>query len=618
MLAVSTDPAHSLGDAFRSRLSEEPFTIQTRRGTLLAAELAADSALGRWRRENRSALREIAARGTYLDEEDVERFLDLALPGADELIAWLELDRLARQAACDEVVVDAAPTAHTLRLLASPKALRGFAEVLDRLLERHRLMAERFGGARRPDASAALIADLDSKGREIEERLRDPQQTSLRWVMLPEALALAETLETLTALDEAGLSVSEVIVNRILPPGDDACPLCRERRRAEAEVIGEIRKALAERELRFVPQVEGEPRGRVALRKVGRWLEASPARPSLPQPPLSRPLPPTLTGREGALGTVSSFRSPGDLSWIDDLAPPGLRLLFFGGKGGVGKTTCAAAFALALAERRTSARILLLSTDPAHSIADALEVPLGEETRSVPGAPPGLRARELDARRAFAAWRERHGETVGEAVAAFTAEGSGAAELVDLSPPGLDELIALAALLDAAVEGEEACDLVIVDTAPTGHALRLLEMPDLALAWDHYLLSLLLKYREAVGLGDFAAELVELSRSLKRLQALLRDAGRARFLVVTRAAELPRRETARLLRALRKLRLAVPAVIVNAVAPAGCSRCGGAPGERQGLCPEGCVIMNAPAVFPPPCGVGRLAEWVRTWETTTA
>ena len=112
---------------------------------------------------------------------------------------------------------------------------------------------------------------------------------------------------------------------------------------------------------------------------------------------------------------------------------------------------------------------------------------------------------------------------------------------------------------------EPAYDLVIVDTAPTGHALRLLEMPELALAWDHYLLSLLLKYREAVGLGDLAAGLVALSRNLKRFQELLRDPARCRFVAVTRAGELPRRETARLLRSLQRLGIAVPAVVFNAL-----------------------------------------------------
>jgi arsenite-transporting ATPase len=284
--------------------------------------------------------------------------------------------------------------------------------------------------------------------------------------------------------------------------------------------------------------------------------------------------------------------------------------------------------ALALAGRRPEDRVLLLSTDPAHSVADVLETPLGDDERAIPGAPPGLRARELDAGRAFADWRDRHREKVGEAAGAFTADGGGVQELLDLTPPGVDELLAVSSLLDAvfgADGGEPAYDLVVVDTAPTGHALRLLEMPELALSWDHYLLSLLLKYREAVALGDLAAELVGLSRSLKRLEALLRDPSRSRFVAVTRAAELPRRETVRLLRSLKDLRIAVPAVVLNAVPPAGCTRCGGDSAGEAGalrsrldrLRLERCAIMSAPAAFPPPRGVAGLAAWVRSWERLT-
>jgi arsenite-transporting ATPase len=621
VLAVSTDPAPSLGDALRVRLSGEPAPIATRRGVLLAAELAAGPALGRWQAENRGFLREIAARGTYLDAEDVDRFLALALPGADELIAWIEIARLARETVCDEVVVDAAPTAHTLRLLAMPEALRRFAGVLDHLQERHRWMAQSFGGGYRPDASDAFVAGLAAQGREIEQRLRDPGRCQLVWVMLPEALSLAETRDALVSLDQAGIPVREIIVNRVLPPGEEDCPFCRERRRAEAGVIAEIRESFAGRAVRLLPEETAEPRGRVALRRVAKGLAAPLPKPS-PPGLIPHPLPPSSAGRGGV-----RRRS---LKWLDELAPPGVQLLFFGGKGGVGKTTCSAAVALALAGRRPEARVLLLSTDPAHSVADVLEAPLGDDERAVPGAPPGLRARELDAGRAFADWRDRYRDRVGEAAGALTTDGGGVQELLDLTPPGVDELLAVSSLLDAvfgADGGEPAYDLVVVDTAPTGHALRLLEMPELALSWDHYLLSLLLKYREAVALGDLATELVELSRSLKRLEALLRDPARARFVAVTRAAELPRRETVRLLRSLKGLGIAVPAVIVNALPPAGCPRCGGSTAaakeagalrrslDRLGL--ERCDIMTAPAVFPPPRGIAGLAAWVRSWERLT-
>jgi len=274
-----------------------------------------------------------------------------------------------------------------------------------------------------------------------------------------------------------------------------------------------------------------------------------------------------------------------------------------------------------LARRRQGARILLLSTDPAHSLADVLRVPLGDDERPVAGV-PGLVARELDAGGAFARWRERHGGEVDRAVGALAAEGSGVEDLLDFTPPGLDELIAVSSLLDAMFsedgeDGAPARDLVIVDTAPTGHALRLLEMPELALSWDRFLLSLLLKYREAMGLGDLAAGLVDLSRSLKRLQALLRDPGRARFVVVTRAAELPRRETARLLSSLRRLKIAVPAVVVNALPPPGCSRSGEIPALRLPRVVRGrCAIIEAPATFPPPRGAEDLATWAQDWTMT--
>jgi arsenite/tail-anchored protein-transporting ATPase len=547
--------------------------VKTRRGGLLAAELSAAPALERWKAAHRETLRAIAARGTYLDEEDVDRFLDLSPPGMDELIAWIELVRLARETGCQDLVVDAAPTAHTLRLLEMPEALRSFARVLDRLQGRHREMAERFGGVYRPDEADALIEDLEREAVEIRERLRDPERTSLVWVMLPEALSIEETRDALVVLAEAGLPVREIVVNRVTG--------------AEGAAIEEIQRSFEQYEIRYLEEVGKEPRGVAALRRL------PPPGPSFPGS-LSRPLPPSLTGRGGT-------RS-GSLTWIDEVVPSGTRLLLFGGKGGVGKTTCSAAVALALAERRKGKRILLISTDPAHSLGDVLETPLGDDERALPGG--SLWARELDAGRAFADWRARHGEQVEEAVGAFTGFG----DLVDLTPPGLDELIAVSTLLDA-VEGE-AYDLVVVDTAPTGHALRLLEMPALALSWDHYLLSLLLKYREAMGLGSLASELVDLSRSLKGLQALLRDPERTRFVAVTRAAELPRRETVRLLTALRELEIAVPAVIVNAAPPPA-----GKDLSRAGF--KGCVIMKAPAEFPPPRGIRRLSGWVRDWERET-
>ena len=545
---------------------------------MLAAELDVERALDRWLGERRETLRQIAERGTYLDEEDVDRLLGLSLPGADELAGLLELTRLARESGAREtvveVVVDTAPTAHTLRLMEVPGLLQRFAGILDALGERHRILAESFGtGGRQPDLTDELIAEIEREGREMGELLRDPARASFSWVMLAEALAIAETRDALAALDESGIPVSEVIVNRVSG------------RPGEMEAVAEIREAFGDRSLRFLPEFDREPRGLPALRKVAKAL----ADPSRGQGLLEDPKP--ARRRPGRPPGMRPRLPPP--AWRDDLAPPGVRLLFFGGKGGVGKTTCAAAAGLVLAEDQD---VLLLSADPAHSLADVLGTPLGDDERPVPHA-PRLRARELDAYAAFAAWRGRHHDELGGALGAFAGESREAVEkLLDITPPGLDELVALSSILDATEEDR----LVLVDTAPTGHALRLLEAPEMALEWDRALLAILLKYREAVSLGRLASELVELSKSLKRLLALLRDPARARFVAVTRAGELPRRETVRLLDELARLSITVPAVIVNA---------SDAPADWNG-----CAIITAPAVYPPPRGAEALAGWARTWK----
>jgi arsenite-transporting ATPase len=555
-------------------------------------------------------------------------------------MALVELARLAARGAYDEVVVDTAPTGHTLRLLDMPQTLQRIAAVLNDLHAKHRFLSESLGRGYREGAADRLIEELDADGRRLTALLRDPTRARFTWILLPEALSLAETRDGIAALATAGLRVSELVVNRMTPAPPRRCDACAARRAEETRMLTATRAAFSRLPLRVLPALDTEPRGVAALRRVGALLTgdsrscgrsiraAGPAAlfPFTTGGPEAPPYAPRFA--RGAK-TVPS----GQAAWLELIAPAGVRLVVFAGKGGVGKTTCAAAAALALAAARPQARVLALSVDPAHSLGDVLGLAVGDEERPVPGAPPGLHAREVDADRAFDRLRARYRQAVEETFESLLRgsrfdvayDREALRGLMDLAPPGLDELFAVLSIVEALFERDPPADVVVLDTAPTGHALRLLEMPGTALGWVHALLAILLKYREVVGLGDVAAELVATARRLRELGALLSDPARARAVVVTRAGELPARETARLLAALRRLRISVPAVVVNARGGGGCARCAralaaerrsvAALGRQRGTARRAWGIISTPAVAPPPRGVARLARWARAWET---
>ncbi len=612
VLAVSTDPAHSLGDALGVRLTSRASAVRLSRGQAVhAVEFDGRLAFARWLRQHGRALGDILEHGSWLDREDVDDLMRLAIPGVDELMGLLEIARLASISRPDVLVVDTAPTGHTLRLLTSPETVRSVVTVLDALQHEHRIIREQIARVSRPEAADRLIALLAHQTTETAALLRDRARTVFHWVTLPEELSVAETSDALRLLDQTGIVIPEVIVNRVTPPGTP-CDLCDRRRQAERTALTAVRRTVGRgRVLRMVGAQTKEPRGVAALSRIGDLLHAPPA---------------AVDSSFGLLkkrtGSSLSKASPSPLS-ISGLQ--GIELLFCGGKGGVGKTTVAAALALRLSRVNRDRKILLLSTDPAHSLADVLGAPVTDAVHSIHGAPPNLEARELDARAALAA-RRIHLEASLRALAEGLASGQlgisasrGITELVDLAPPGIDELLGVLSILDA----KSAYHTIIVDTAPTGHALRLLETPAVAREWVQALLRILLKYRKIVRPGQLAGDLVVLSRQIRALQTLLRDRGRTRFVVVTRAAELPRRETERLLQRLRRLRIATPSVIVNALTlHAGrCPRCRATRSAEQlevarlrRLCRRGeCVIIQTPLDVPPPRGVAALERWGRTW-----
>jgi arsenite-transporting ATPase len=652
VLVASVDPAHSLGDALRLRLSSRPMPVPLGRlpRGLVAVELDPKRSLARWLERHGRALGDVLEHGTWLDRDDVNELLGLTIPGVDELLGVLEVVRLAsgsrpkprtaRETArgYDAVIVDTTPTGHALRLFGAPQAAAAIAGVLDELQREHRRVREQLARVRRPEAADRLIELLKDQAQQAGEILRDPARAVVHWVTLPEELSRAETADALGALAASGIAVPEIIVNCVTPDAPP-CSVCDRRRRAERDVLADLRRLAGDRRLMTVFAELDEPRGMRALERIGKRLLPRPGlqvraagrnRAGLQARSGSRTA--DLQTRPGG-GRAGLRAGPSAISGTVQPRPPGThpidclqsaQLVFFGGKGGVGKTTVAAAAALRLSRLAPGRSVLLLSTDPAHSLGDVFGTALSDVPATLPGGPRNLFVRELDAAAALAARRrelDRALEELAGAGGSAAGAGRGIRELVALAPPGIDELFGMLSILEA----RAAHDMIIVDTAPTGHALRLLEMPDAAREWLRVLLRVLLKYRRLARPGRLAADVLELSKHVRALQDLLRSAPLTRFVVVARPAELPLLETERLFARLRRLRVAARMVVVNAATlePRRCVRCRRTrEAERRirrriaAACRRSardCVIIHAPLAQPPPRGIRSLERWSQAW-----
>ena len=254
------------------------------------------------------------------------------------------------------------------------------------------------------------------------------------------------------------------------------------------------------------------------------------------------------------------------------------RILFFGGKGGVGKTTCASA--MALAASREGKRVLLVSTDPAHSTSDIFGQPFDREEREIQA---GLTGIELDAD--FEA--RRYVDTVKTQIAklfspAILKEAERQIELAS-TMPGVEEVALFDRMSDLIVGRLEAYDLIVFDTAPTGHTLRLLRMPELMSSWIEALskrrktlltlnqnidkVRLNPEQRTAIDDDPILATLERRRERLEEVRIRLMQHNFTGFVLVLIAERLPIEESARAAQILRESNVNVCGLLVNRVLP---------------------------------------------------
>lgn len=609
-LIVSTDPAHSLSDALMQDVSGGSPVEVNGCASLLAMEVETEEAVARFRQAVGGFRASDLGLGGVAEEvlsklglDEFADILDNTPPGLDELLALAETLAVIRSDGSaesggadsgagnavlgrekfDRVVFDTAPTGHTLRLLAFP-------EFLDKLLSKLVALRSRVGGAiallggllggvdpaAKLDQAVERLERWQSRVSELQRLLTDPDVTDFVIVGIPSRLSVAESARLLSALAEQGVSVNHLVVNQIVSA--DAADgyvgrLAAEQARALSSVDAGS-SSLAKLRLSRVPFFSMEMRGVYPLKYYA----------------------------SQAYGDAGGF---GD-DWRDLLDAEGDRFVLVGGKGGVGKTTSSSALAVECAERGHNT--LIVSTDPAHSLGDALDVELssGDVVRVEGIAGASLYACEVKVDEAVREFKRLiRGLSEGEgAEGGVTADLglSDFADVFDVVPPGVDELIALAKIVALArsdsYDGMHF-DRVIIDTAPTGHTLRLLTFPEFLDNFIERLLILRTRFQGASDLiggassllgnvlgksglggglgggrgldGGEGAEdepkaikaLTEFQTQMRDLQALLHDESQAEFVIVSIPTYLSLTEAERLQKALGEQGIAVRRGVLN-------------------------------------------------------
>lgn len=254
---------------------------------------------------------------------------------------------------------------------------------------------------------------------------------------------------------------------------------------------------------------------------------------------------------------------------LSDLSHKNLQFILFGGKGGVGKTTMASTSAVHLAKTR---KTLIFTTDPAPSLGDSLGQRLSNEPTKITGV-ENLWAMEIDAKIVLEEFKEEYGEDILDILHKGTyLSDEEVGEMFDLDIPGLDEVMGLKKITDF-MDSQEY-DLYIVDTAPTGHTLRLLTLPELLDEWIKFLASMRWKYHYMVERisGKRKIEqadefLLEMKKTVKKVRSLLQNPAKTEFVVVTIPEAMGVMETEDLVNDLGESHIPTGHIIINNIFP---------------------------------------------------
>lgn len=492
VLLVSTDPASNLDEVLGVSLAPKPQEVPGVPG-LYAANLDPVAAAAAYRERVVGPYRGLLPAAAVASMEE-------QLSGACtvEIAAFDEFSKLlgdpSATAEFDHVLFDTAPTGHTLRLLALPSAWTGFLET-------------GAGGTSCLGPLAGLEGQRQLYAASVAA-LGDAKQTTLVLVSRPERAALREAERTRGELELLGIHNQVLVLNGVFAPTDTSDPVAVAIGLRGAEAVAAMAPALAALPRTEIPLLAAAPMGIAGL--AGMWS------PAAPEPVEASPIP-----------------VPGSLtSLVDEIVAAGHGVVMTMGKGGVGKTTIAAAIAVEIARR--GHRVHLSTTDPAAHVAEAVR-PQG----SVQGELAGLTVSRIDPKVETEAYQA---EVLARAGASLDPQGRALLE-EDLRSPCTEEIAVFRAFARVVAGG--AGGFVVLDTAPTGHTLLLLD------ASEAY-------HREVSRTVSDTPEFV------RSLLPRLRDPTFTRVLLVTLPEATPVHEAAMLGRDLERAGIEPFAWVINA------------------------------------------------------
>lgn len=490
VLLVSTDPASNLDEVLGAQLASNPTAIQSVPG-LFAMNIDPEEAAREYRERMVGPYRGVLPDSAVISmEEQFSGSCTLEIAAFDEFAKLLGDKNATRH--FDHVVFDTAPTGHTLRLLTLPSAWSGF-------------MKTNTSGTSCLGPLAGLQAQ-QAIYKQTVNALGDASATTLVLVTRPEPSAFREAERTSEELRTLGVSNQHLIVNGVFESqtSSDAIAVAMHRRGENA--VASMPDLIRSLPRTTIPLASAGLMGITSLRQVGRPLdEASKVQQEVIE----------MDSFSGGLGLM-----------IDELAAVGHGVILAMGKGGVGKTTVAAAVAVALAERGYD--VHLSTTDPAAHVATTIS------TDKI----AGLTVSRIDPAKETADYTQTVMQTAGSDL---DAEGKALLE-EDLRSPCTEEIAVFRAFAKAVADGSNS--FVVLDTAPTGHTILLL---DSALAYHR----------------EVSRQATEIPESVENLLPRLRDPKFTRVLLVTLPEATPVHEAAKLQEDLRRAEIEPFAWVIN-------------------------------------------------------